>query len=183
MEDNQIIALYWNRSEQAIRETEKTYGAYCTSVSMNVLHNKQDAEECVNDTWLWTWNHIPPEKPLSLRAYLGCIVRHISLTRYRWLHAAKRNRNLEDALDEFSECIPAPEEAAESDTPLEILINDFLRTQSAIERNLFILRYFHSTPVKDIARLTGQRPQDVSSHLQTIRKRLRVYLTERGYRL
>ena len=183
MEDHQIIDLYVTRSEQAIRETATRYGKYCHTISMDVLHNRQDAEECVNDTWLWTWNHIPPEHPQSLRAYLGCVVRHISLTRYRWLHAAKRNRDIEVALDEFAECIPAPEETPGSDTALEAQISDFLRTQSAPDRNAFILRYFHSTPVKDIARLTGQKPRDVSARLQTIRKRLRVYLSERGYRV
>lgn len=181
MDDSTIINLFTNRAEQAIRETERKYGVLCHTVSMNILHNRQDAEECVNDTWLWTWNHIPPDSPPSLGQYLTNAVRRISLNRYRTLHAAKRDRRMEVTLEELENCCPAPEPQPGGES-LGSLINDFLWTQGSLDRSLFILRYYHCMSVADIAARTGMKPNSAVKRIARLRERLRQYLTERGYR-
>ena len=99
MEDLRIIELYFSRDEQAIRHTADKYGPYCTAVSMSILHSEPDAEECVNDTWLKTWNSIPPTRPHSLKLFLARITRNLSINRHRALHSDKRNKDLESPLD------------------------------------------------------------------------------------
>jgi RNA polymerase sigma-70 factor (ECF subfamily) len=101
LEDTAIIRLYNARDERAISETDRKYGSYCTAVSMNILDSYPDAEECVNDTYLHTWNSIPPQNPPSLRNFLGKIVRNLSISRWRTLHSQKRDRDLTVALDEL----------------------------------------------------------------------------------
>ena len=183
MEDGRIIALYHARAEQAIAETQAKYGGYCTAVSMNILNNRQDAEECVNDTWLWSWEHMPPDKPSCLRLYLARIVRRISITRYRWLHAARRSRSVEVALEELDECVPDPAPIADGAEPLTKQISLFLRTQSKEDRTVFLMRYFDLMPVKAIAAELGLTQNAVSKRLQAMREALHAFLTERGYTL
>ena len=182
MEDERIIGLYFARSEQAIAETETKYGAYCRTVSAGILHNRQDEEECLNDTWLWIWNHIPPEHPRSLRAYLTRVVRNISFNRYRYLHAQKRDRNMECALDELTVCAP-DEDPETDDAGLTAHINDFLRTQRRADRIAFVLRYFYGKSVKEIAADMDMKPKTVNKRLELTRERLRIWLCERGYRI
>ena len=181
MEDERIIALYHARSEQAIAETQNKYGGYCTAVSMNILNNRQDAEECVNDTWVWSWDHMPPDKPSCLRLYLARVVRRISITRYRYLHALRRSRGVEIALEELDECVPDPAPVADGAEPLLKLISLFLRTRSEEDRNIFLMRYFDLIPVKSIADELGLTQNTVSKRLQFMRESLRTFLTERGY--
>lgn len=108
MEDDKIIALYWARKEEAISETDRKYGSYCRSISFRILNDKEDSEECVNDTWLHTWNAIPPGKPEFLAGFLGKIVRNLSISKYRAGHAQKRGSGETQALlDELEECIPS----------------------------------------------------------------------------
>ena len=105
MEDDKIIALYWARKEEAISETDRKYGSYCRSISFRILNDKEDSEECVNDTWLHTWNAIPPGKPEFLAGFLGKIVRNLSISKYRAGHAQKRGSGETQALlDELEEC-------------------------------------------------------------------------------
>ena len=111
MQDDRIIELYFARDEQAIRHTADKYGSYCMAVSMNILQCEPDAEECVNDTYLKTWNSIPPQRPSSLRYFLATITRNLSFNRLRAKHAERRNVDLEVSLDELEECLPAPTEA------------------------------------------------------------------------
>ena len=109
MEDQQIIELYWARSEQAIRESETKYGAFCLSIARNILAQEQDAEECVNDTWLRAWNAMPPQRPGILSAFFGKLTRNLSLDRWRYNRAAKRGGpQVETALEELGEGLPAP---------------------------------------------------------------------------
>ena len=107
MDDGQIIALYFSRDEAAIRETEKKYGTACRRVAMNILTLRQDAEECVNDTWHTAWKRIPPAVPASLRAFLGKITRDLAISRYRANRARKRFDGAQALLSELEECIPA----------------------------------------------------------------------------
>ena len=180
MNDESIIELYWQRSEQAIAETQTKYGPLCMSISMNILGSSADAEECVNDTYLWTWNHIPPKRPPSLRTFLARITRHLSIDRYRERHAACRNEDMTVALDELAACLPAPEEAGEGLMPL---LETFLRAQDDLDRRLFMGRYWHAYPVKELARHYALTPNAVTKRLIRTRERLRVYLTERGYHI
>ena len=90
MEDQEIIRLYWDRDEAAIGATDEKYGAYCTAIALNILHRREDAEECVSDTYLRAWNAMPPQRPGRLSVFLGKITRNLSFSRYRVLYARKR---------------------------------------------------------------------------------------------
>ena len=181
MQDERIIELYFARDEQAIRHTADKYGAYCTAVSMNILHSEPDAEECVNDTYLKTWNSIPPTRPASLRHFLATIVRNLSINRLRARHADKRDPEMEVSLTELEECIPAPTEETEGE--LTALINEFLGKQSKTDRIIFVRRYWYSLSDTQIAEEMGMTRNAVSLRLSRTRERLRICLSERGYRV
>ncbi len=178
--DSHIIALYFARDEQAISETDRRYGGFCLRLSLNILEDRRDAEECVNDTYLKTWNSIPPNRPNSLRAYLGRIVRNLSLNRYKANRAKRRNRELELSLEELGDCIPMRDEEASA---LPALLNQFLASLSQEERVLFCSRYWHGQAVKDIAKTHGLTPKAVTMRLSRTRDKLKAFLNERGYRL
>ena len=109
MEDSVIIDLYWAREERALSETDTKYGGYCRSIAHNILRNREDTEECVSDTWLHAWNAMPPQRPSILSSFLGRITRNLSFDRCRRQNAEKRGGgSLPLALDELSECVPAP---------------------------------------------------------------------------
>ena len=101
MEDQKIIDLYTNREERAIHETDKKYGRLCTSISMGILNDIRDSEECVSDTWLTLWNQIPPKKPNPFKAYICRIIKNLSLKRYEYHHAKKRNSQYDLSLEEL----------------------------------------------------------------------------------
>lgn len=183
MEDQRIIELYFSRDEQAIRHTADKYGAYCTAVSMSILHSEPDAEECVNDTYLKTWNSIPPTRPVSLKLFLARIVRNISINRHRALHSDKRNRDLEVSLTDLESCFPAPEELSGSGSQLADLLNAFLAEQSKTDRVIFVQRYWYHLSTADIASEQGISENAVWVRLHRTRERLRNYLVERGYKL
>ena len=113
MEDEQIVDLFWERSETAISETEKKYGRYCHYISYQILNNDSDAEEIVNDTYLKTWNTIPPKRPDSLKSYVGMISRQLSLNRYEQEHTQKRSGQVALAIEELSECMEKLNEVRE----------------------------------------------------------------------
>lgn len=179
MKDQEIIALYHARDEQAIKESEEKYGGYCHSVAMNILNHRPDAEECVNDTWLRAWNAMPPHRPSVLRTYLGKITRNLALNRLSINRAAKRNRHLEIAFEELGDCVPAPEETDADE--LCGLINAFLEATPKLDRQLFLGRYWFAHPVRTLANHYGLTENAVSGRLKRTRAALRVYLTERGY--
>ena len=180
MNDQDIITLYFDRDEQAIVETDRKYGKLCMQISMNVLASKPDAEECVNDTYLKTWNRIPPVKPNSLGAFVCRIVRNLSIKRYRDQHRARRDCNLTVSFEELEACIPMPEEAQ---SELPVLMSAFLVGQGEVDRVLFMGRYFYAYPVSELAGRMGMTPNAVSLRLHRTREKLREYLTERGYRV
>ena len=180
MNDQAIIDLYFARNEQAIRETDRQYGKVCMQVSMNILKSRPDAEECVNDTYLKTWNAIPPTKPHSLCAFVCRITRNLSLNRLRDLRREKRNKELTLSLDELEACIPA---AIEDSNLLADLLNTFLEGLEETDRVLFVGRYWYSYATDDLAASMGLTKKAVYMRLYKIRERLRAYLEERGYRV
>ena len=176
--DGEIVALYLSRDESAIEHTARIYGHYCLSVAMNILNSQPDAEECVNDTYLKTWNSIPPQKPTVLRLFLGKITRNLAIDRYR--QRKIRNPEFDLTLEELAEILPAKEE---EDTGLPMLLAGFLEDLPDQERNLFILRYWHGHSVARLAGAFRMKPNNLSARLYRTREKLRTYLTERGYHL
>ncbi len=180
MTDQEILDLYFARDERAIHETANQYGTVCMQVSMNILHSRPDAEECVNDTYLKAWESIPPARPSKFKAYLCKIARNLSLNRYRYNHRACRNRDLELAMEELGDCIPAPAEASNA---LTKHLADFIVTLNDTDRRLFVGRYWYASSVTDLADTWGLTPNVVSVHLHRTREKLRTYLNERGYEI
>ena len=181
MEDAQIIDLYWQRDEDAIRCTDDKYGAFCRRIAMNILHSFQDSEECVNDTYGRCWDTMPPQRPRSLRAYLGTIIRNFSISRYRSAHARKRDAELL-LLSELAECVPAPESVQRTveANALGELISSWLDGLETENRVLFIRRYWNGAAVKLLAEEMGVRPNALTKRLHRLREGLRRYLEKEG---
>ena len=177
--DTEIVELYFARDEEAIRKTADKYGGYCKSISMSLLHSEPDAAECVNDTWIKTWNSIPPKRPSVLRTFLARIVRHLSIDRYRRYHSEKYNRDLEVALDELTVCSPIEE----GTTALGEELREFVDGLEETDRKLFVGRYWYGYPVHRLAEAYGMTPNAVSLRLYRVRLDLRAHLEERGYRI
>ena len=182
MEDIQIIELYWMRDEAAIRETDVKYGTFCHRVAMNILHSFQDSEECVSDTYGRCWDTMPPQRPGSLRAYLGTIIRNLSISRYRSAHAQKRFGGVEVLLSELTDCVPSPESVQRTVEAVELgeLISRWLEGLPEEDRALFILRYWNGDAVKTLAGELGARPNAVTKRLLRLREALRKNLEEQG---
>ena len=182
MEDELIIDLFFARSEQAISELDQKYGKLCHKLSYSILNNLQDAEECVNDAYLGTWNAIPPERPNPLLAFLCKIVRNISIMRYHANTAAKRNGSYDVALDELENCLASQRTVDTEMDEKELIraIEDFLEKLSAVNRVIFMRRYWFLDSYAEIAKLAGISEKNVSVRLTRIRKQLRNYLEERG---
>ena len=184
MDDAKIVQLYFERNEQAIKETAKKYGRYCTSIAKNILGNDEDAEECVNDTYLNTWNSIPPHKPKMLSSFLGKIVRNLAFNRYKHNHADKRGGGeLTLVLDELAECVSGSDNVADAYLMKELVssINQFLSTLPEDKRNIFIRRYWYTESVVAIAKRYNMESTAVSMTLSRLRIKLHNYLIERGY--
>jgi len=183
MKDNEIIELYWNRDESAITATADTYGNYCYSISYNILCNNEDAEECVNDTWMNAWKSIPPHRPNRLSTYLGKITRNLSLNRYKLLTAQKRGKGqVELALSELEDCIPAQGDMEQIADEMVLVnaIETFLRTQPQTERNIFIGRYWYLYPIRDLAGAYHMSESKVVSMLHRMRTKLKLHLEKEG---
>lgn len=180
MDDKQIIRLFFERSEQAITELSEKYGDLCLRIANNILHDPQDAEECVNDAWLGAWNTIPPQHPDPLRAYICRIVRNLALKKLRANSAQKRSGHPEVPLTELENCIPDNSlEEQLSASELTAQINAFLSTLKPDDRILFIKRYWFSEPLPELAGAFGMTEHNVSVRLSRIRKRLHHYLNSR----
>ena len=184
MEDKKIIELYFNRDEKAIYETQIKYGNYIYSISYNILHNNEDCAECVNDTYLNTWNSIPPHKPNILSTYLGKIIRNLSLDLYRKYKADKRIANeFTISLDELDECV-ASKSKVEDEVNGKLLneaINDFLSTIKKEDRMMFVCRYFYFDSISDIAERLNYSESKVKMSLKRTRDKLKDYLIKEGY--
>jgi RNA polymerase sigma-70 factor (ECF subfamily) len=154
MEDKEIIDLYWRRSENAISETENKYGRYCHTIAYNILHNMEDTEECVNDTYLKVWGVIPTLRPIVFSAFIGKITRNIALNKYEYYNAKKRRcGEMEIAIEELQECIPDSNQVENiiDDMVLTEIINQFLSELSTEKRKVFMQRYWYLCSIKDIA--------------------------------
>ena len=186
MEDDQIIGLYWERSEAAISETAKKYGRYCRRIAFNILQNDTDSEECVNDAYLRAWNVIPPHRPNSLSAYLGKITRNLSLNRYRHNTAQKRGLWQTSAiLDELEDCVPAPGDVEQivDDIVLVEVLNRFLAALPEDSRKVFMRRYWYFNSVKEIAKGFGMSESRVKMTLLRARNSLKAQLEKEGITL
>lgn len=183
MEDSKIIHLYWERSESAITETSNKYGRYCYSIAHNILHNNEDSEECVNDTYLRAWNAMPPRRPNRLSVFLGKITRNLSLNRYKRFTAEKRGfGEVPLALSELNDCIPAssdPEQATDEKLLVEAL-NSFLAELPHKKRMIFVQRYWYLMPIKELADLYGSSESQTKSLLFRVRNALKTYLEKEG---
>lgn len=183
MDDEKIIALYWQRDETAIQETVSQYGGYCFAIAYGILNNHEDAQECVNDTYLSAWNSIPPHRPQVLSAFLGRITRNISLKRLRLLHAEKRGGGqVPLVLDELSDCISdgCDLEKEWQEKQLSELIDSFLRTLAETERRIFICRYWYMDSVASIAAQYQFSESKVKMMLLRTRKKLKLRLQKEG---
>ena len=186
MEDREIVNLYWERNSNAIKETASKYGGYCKMIAENILGNNEDAEECVNDTYLNTWNSIPPSRPNVLSTYLGKITRNLSFDKFRHTHADKRGGGeIEVVLEELGECVSGADSVEQEIEKEELVreINNFLDTLSQKKCNIFLCRYWYAIPVSEIATRFGMSEGNVSVTLNRIRGKLKIYLIERGYDL
>ena len=185
MDDGKIVELFWKRSEDAIGELTAKYGASLLRIAENILGNRSDAEECVNDTYLSCWNSIPPENPQSLSAYAGRIVRNLAISKYRQKKAARRwGGKYDRALDELESTFASPDDAVGdiiSEEELVRAINEFLGRLDAETRVMFVRRYFYSDSVSDIAKRMHLTGRAVSLKLFRVREKLREHLIERGY--
>lgn len=181
MEDTAIVDLYWQRSERAIDESRKKYGAYCCTVAYAILSDYEDAEECVNDTWLGAWNAMPEARPVSLGAFLCKITRNLSLDRLRRRTRLKRG-GVTGILEELRECIPSGANVAESVERRELLsaVDGFLAELPDRDRIAFVGRYWLMLPLRDMARHLNCGEGALKSSLHRTRKKLRRHLEEEG---
>lgn len=181
MQDEQIVALYFNRDENAIRETERKYGGYCMSIANNILQNLHDSQECVNDTYIRTWESIPPHKPESLRAFIGRITRRLALNMCEKASAQKRGKGtVQLVLDELSECIPDTVGDTVQGFVITDALNSFLASLPEQNRNIFVRRYWYMSAVKDIAADYGMSESKVKMRLMRMRNELKAHLEKEG---
>ena len=184
MEDDRIVALYWQKNADAVAETSGKYGAYCFAIADNILRSKEDAEECVNDTWLAAWNAIPPQRPRRLKLFLAKITRNLAFNRYHAGTAQKRGGGeIGLVLEELAECIVAESdvESAYEAKELGRSIDGFIRTLPERHGNVFVRRYFFTEPTAVIAKRYGLSENNVTVILSRTRKKLKEHLMKEGY--
>ena len=183
MSDEEIIALYFARDEQALAQTDAKYGPYCFSLANAILPSREDAEEALNDTYLKAWQSMPPKKPAVLRLFLAKITRNLAIDRWRKNTAEKRGKGeTQVLLDELAECV-AGSESPETELlrkELTASLNRFLRKLPEKDRTVFLLRYYYAGTKDDIARKTGLSSNQVKYILQKVRKQLADTLKKEG---
>ena len=184
MKDEEIIELYFQRNERAIEETDYKYGDYCASIAVNILKNDQDVEECIDDTYLKTWNTIPPTRPEIFRIFLGKITRNLAFDRYEMNSAKKRGGGvINEVLDELQECIPATHTVEHEilGSELSAIIKDFVDSLPEKDALIFVGRYFYTDDISTIAKKMGLTNNNVSVILNRLRRKLEVRLMKEGY--
>lgn len=183
LEDEQLVKLYFDRSEDALYETSKKYGSYVKKIAMNILGDYEDTIECENDAYLALWNAIPPNRPQSFIAFLGKIVRNLALNKVEYNAAKKRSNKLSVVLDELEECVSGKESVEDSylEGELAATINKFLEKLKKDQRIMFVKRYWYGESVKTISEDMGVGESKVKTTLFRIRNDLKVYLEHRDY--
>ena len=181
MQDDQIVELYRQRDEAAIKETAQKYGSYCYRIAYDILHSEQDAEECVNDVYMRAWESIPPHKPERLSTYLGKLTRHVAINRYLHDRAQKRNAKTDTVFDEVLDLIPDAEEGHFIDEmALKECLNRFIGALPQQTRVVFVRRYWYMHDVKVIAASMGLSESNVKVMLLRTRKKLKAFLKKEG---
>lgn len=182
MDDRQIIEMYFQRNEDAIEYTQEKYGKYCYKIAYNILCNHEDSSEFVNDTYVATWEAIPPHRPNVFSAFLAKITRRLSVSRLRDNTAKKRNNANNICFDELNECIADKSEVYDNMDVSELkdIIEKFLSTRSKDERNIFICRYFFGDSISDISRQFNYSVSKIKTTLHRSRKELKQYLIKEG---
>ena len=184
MDDELIVQLYWDRSENAILETDRKYGAYCDSIAYGILQSREDAEESVNDTYMDAWNSMPPHRPSILATFLGKITRRISIDRWRNLNRVKRGGGeVILALEELEQCVAGSQNVELEVEKKELVrsINKFLDTLPVFERRVFLARYWYMDSIQEISTRFQFSQSKVMSMLFRTRKKLRRLLEKEGY--
>ena len=186
MQDDRIVAMYWQRDEAAIRETEKKYGHYLLKIAQNILFDLEDSKESVNDTYMKAWNSMPPHKPGILSSYLGKITRQLSIDIFRRRNRIKRQASeYAISLSELEECVPSSS-TTEQNVELHLLadaINSYLGTLSKNARTTFVGRYYYMDSIREIATYHGMSESKVKSMLYRTRKGLKNHLQQEGFEL
>ena len=184
MEDEKIIALFWARNEQAVKETDIAYGRRLYVLSNNILNNREDAQECVSDTYMETWKSIPPKRPKYFYAFLAAICRNVSLNRLDWYLAEKRKAEVVSLTQEMESCIPDRHLEGDFDRrELRRLLETFLAGLPKESRLIFLRRYLYVDTVAEIAARYGIRESKVKTQLHRTRKKLHAFLEKEGIRV
>ncbi len=186
MQDEKIIALYWQRDENAIRETEQRYGRYLAKIAYNILSDPEDSKECVNDAYLKAWNTMPPHRPENLAAYLGKITRQLAIDIFRAKNRKKRKASeYAVSLSELEECVPdtAPAQQEADLRRLAESINSYLSSLPREARTTFVGRYYYADSLREVAAYHGISVPKAKSMLYRTRQGLKDYLKKEGYYL
>ena len=182
MEDQQIVDLYWQRNEKALSQTQKKYGKYCHRIAYAILYSNEDAEECVNATYLRAWGAMPPARPSRLSTFLGKITRNLALDRLDKNTAQKRQGPIEVILDEWAECIPDADSTLDPTDKIALgdAINSFLASLDQRNRVMFMQRYWYASPIKSIAREMELGESAVKVALMRTRNKFKEHLEKEG---
>ena len=184
LDDNDIIELYWCRDEDAITKTDQKYGKYLYTIAYNIVHDNMDCEECLNDTYLATWNKIPPTRPKLLKLFLSKISRDLAVDKYRKMSADKRvSSELTVSLEELDDCMQFSESAENEFVVRQIgcVLNNYLRTLDKRKVCVFICRYYYADSIAGIAKMFGTSERTILRDLASIRAGLKERLAEMGY--
>ncbi|MBQ5633706.1 MAG: sigma-70 family RNA polymerase sigma factor, partial [Clostridia bacterium] len=185
LSDEAIIELYWNREERAIKATDEKYGKYLFTIAYNIVRDELDCEECLDDTYLGTWNSIPPTRPTLFQVFLAKIMRNVALDRFRKKSAAKRiPSEMIVSLDEIDGYLPYDASVEEAVLIQEIsrVLNEYLGSLSDRDEFIFVCRYYYSDTISDIAKMLDLNPKTVSAALLKLREGLKDRLEKEGYR-
>ncbi len=184
MSDDNIVELYWQREEKAIEYTDAKYGRYLYTIAYNIVHNRPDCEECLNDTYLGTWNCIPPTRPKSFQAFISKIMRNVAVNKFRRNNADKRiPSSMTVSLEEMDDCVAYSPSVDEEYAIKELtrILNKYLSGLPERDATIFISRYYYSDSLEELAEMLGVSERTVSRMLAKLRQDLKQLLDEEGY--
>lgn len=184
LSDEKIVELFWERNEQAIYETDRKYKSYLIKVAYNILSDRDESEQCLDDTYVRAWNSIPPQRPSSLIAYLSTVIRNCALNCYRAKTSARRvPSSLTQSLDELDFLVAEPSDTSENDGALSRTLSDFIRSLDQRRMYIFMSKYYLSRPIVEIAGLLGVSRSTVNKEIAAIKTALREKLESEGFTL